>query len=71
MPGVATQIFSAEFDAALSRLPKNIAALIMGKIDDMGPALNRLRIESRPESFAPVLVLSRCGFESWRDVFYE
>ena len=43
MPGAATQIFSAEFDAALSRLPKNIATLIMGKIDDMGH-----RLESFP-----------------------
>jgi hypothetical protein len=30
MPGAATQIFSAEFDAALTRLPKNIATLIIG-----------------------------------------
>jgi hypothetical protein len=36
MPGAATQIFSPEFDAALARLPKNVAALIMAKIDDMG-----------------------------------
>ena len=40
MPGAATQIFSAEFDAALARLPKNIATLIMGKIDDMGRRLD-------------------------------
>jgi mRNA-degrading endonuclease RelE of RelBE toxin-antitoxin system len=40
MPGAATQIFSAEFDAALARLPKNIAALVMGKIDDMGRRLD-------------------------------
>jgi len=40
MPGAATQIFSAEFDAALARLPKNIAMLIMGKIDDMGRLLD-------------------------------
>jgi hypothetical protein len=40
MPGAATQIFSAEFDAALARLPKNIAALIMGKMDDMGRRLD-------------------------------
>ena len=29
MPGAATQIFSAEFDAVLARLPKNVAALVM------------------------------------------
>jgi len=40
MPGKATQIFSAEFDAALARLPKNIATLVMGKIDDMGRRLD-------------------------------
>jgi len=40
MPGAATQIFSAEFDATLARLPKNIATLIMGKIDDMGRRLD-------------------------------
>jgi len=40
MPGAATQIFSAEFDAALARLPKNIATLITGKIDDMGRRLD-------------------------------
>jgi mRNA interferase RelE/StbE len=40
MPGAATQIFSAEFDAALARLPKNIAALIVAKIDDMGRRLD-------------------------------
>jgi mRNA interferase RelE/StbE len=39
MPGAATQIFSAEFDAALARLPKNIATLILGKIDDIGGRL--------------------------------
>ena len=40
MPGTATQIFSAEFDAALARLPKNIATLVMGKIDNMGRRLD-------------------------------
>jgi mRNA interferase RelE/StbE len=40
MPGAATQIFSAEFDAALVRLPKNIATLIMRKIDDVGRRLD-------------------------------
>jgi mRNA interferase RelE/StbE len=40
MPGAATQIFSAEFDAALSRLPKNMATLVMGKIEDMGRRLD-------------------------------
>jgi len=40
MTGAATQIFSAEFDAALARLPKNIAALVMEKIDDMGHRLD-------------------------------
>lgn len=40
MPGAATQIFSAEFDAALARLPKNIATLVMGKIGDMGRRLD-------------------------------
>jgi hypothetical protein len=47
MPGAATQIFSAEFDAALARLPQNIATLIMGKIDDMGRRL---------DSFPPFLI---------------
>ena len=40
MPGKATQIFSAEFDAALARLPKNMATLVMGKIDNMGRRLD-------------------------------
>jgi mRNA-degrading endonuclease RelE of RelBE toxin-antitoxin system len=40
MPGAATQIFSAEFDAALARLPKNVAALVMAKIGDMGHRLD-------------------------------
>ena len=40
MPGGATQIFSAEFDAALARLPQNAAALIMAKLDDMGRRLD-------------------------------
>jgi len=40
MPRAATQIFSAEFDAALARLPKNIATLVMEKIDDMGCRLD-------------------------------
>jgi len=31
MPGAATQIFSTEFDAALARLPKNIATPVMAK----------------------------------------
>lgn len=43
MAGAATQIFSAEFDAALARLPNNVATLVMGKIDDMGR-----RIDSFP-----------------------
>jgi mRNA-degrading endonuclease RelE of RelBE toxin-antitoxin system len=40
MPGTATQVFSAEFDAALARLPKNMATLVMGKIDNMGRRLD-------------------------------
>ena len=40
MPGAATQIFSAEFDAALARLPRNVAALVMAKIGDMGRRLD-------------------------------
>ena len=40
MPGAATQIFSAEFDAALARLPKNVAAVVLGKIDDIGRRLD-------------------------------
>ena len=40
MPGAATQIFSAEFDVTLARLPKNVAMLVMGKIDDMGRRLD-------------------------------
>jgi mRNA-degrading endonuclease RelE of RelBE toxin-antitoxin system len=40
MPGAATQVFSAEFDAVLARLPKNIATLIIAKIDDMGGRLD-------------------------------
>jgi len=40
MPDAATQIFSAEFDAALSRLPKNVAVVVLGKIDDMGRRLD-------------------------------
>jgi mRNA-degrading endonuclease RelE of RelBE toxin-antitoxin system len=40
MPGVATQIFSAEFDAALARLPRNVATLVMAKIADMGHRLD-------------------------------
>jgi mRNA-degrading endonuclease RelE of RelBE toxin-antitoxin system len=40
MPGAATEIFSAEFDAALARLPKNIATTLLGKIDDMGRRLD-------------------------------
>lgn len=40
MPGAATQIVSAEFDATLARLPRNIATLIMRKIDDMGHRLD-------------------------------
>jgi mRNA interferase RelE/StbE len=43
MPGAATQIFSAEFDVAFARLPKNIATLVTGKINDMGR-----RLESFP-----------------------
>jgi hypothetical protein len=38
MPGAATQVFSAEFDAA--RLPRNVAALVMAKIGDMGRRLD-------------------------------
>jgi mRNA-degrading endonuclease RelE of RelBE toxin-antitoxin system len=40
MPGAATEIFSAEFDAALAGLPQNVATLIMAKIDDMGRRLD-------------------------------
>jgi mRNA interferase RelE/StbE len=40
MPGAATQIFSAKFDAALARLPRNVAALVMEKIGDMGHRLD-------------------------------
>jgi mRNA interferase RelE/StbE len=40
MSGAATQIFSAEFDAALARLPKNVAVVVFGKIDDMGRRLD-------------------------------
>jgi len=40
MPGAATQIFSREFDAIIARLPKNIAALIFEKIDEMGHRLD-------------------------------
>jgi mRNA-degrading endonuclease RelE of RelBE toxin-antitoxin system len=40
MPGAATQIFSAEFDSALARLPGSIATLVAGKIDDMGGRLD-------------------------------
>jgi hypothetical protein len=36
MPGAATHVFSAEFDAALARLPQNVAALVMTKIGGMG-----------------------------------
>jgi mRNA-degrading endonuclease RelE of RelBE toxin-antitoxin system len=39
MPGAATQVFSAEFDAAIARLPPNVATLVMAKIDDMGRRL--------------------------------
>jgi mRNA-degrading endonuclease RelE of RelBE toxin-antitoxin system len=40
MPGAATQVFSAEFDAAVARLPRNVAALVMAKIGDMGRRLD-------------------------------
>jgi mRNA-degrading endonuclease RelE of RelBE toxin-antitoxin system len=40
MPGAATQVFSAEFDAAVVRLPRNVAALVMAKIGDMGRRLD-------------------------------
>jgi mRNA interferase RelE/StbE len=43
MPGAATQVFSREFDAALTRVPTNISALILGKITEMGR-----RLESFP-----------------------
>jgi mRNA interferase RelE/StbE len=39
MPGAATQVFSAEFDAALARIPGNVSALILGKIAEMGQRL--------------------------------
>jgi hypothetical protein len=31
MPGAATQIFSAEFDAALAPLPRNVATIVIAK----------------------------------------
>jgi mRNA interferase RelE/StbE len=40
MPGIATQVFSREFDAVLARLPQNIAALILEKITEMGRRLD-------------------------------
>jgi hypothetical protein len=43
MPGAATQVFSAEFDAAVARLPRNVAALSMAKIGDMGRRLDASR----------------------------
>ncbi len=43
MPGAATQIFSAEFDAALARLPKDVATVVLDKINGMGG-----RLESFP-----------------------
>ncbi len=53
MPGAATQIFSAEFDAAVARLPRNIATLVMAKIGDMGRRLDTFphyRMTGRSES---------------------
>ena len=43
MPGLATQIFSKEFDAALERIPANVRELILTKITGMGT-----RLESFP-----------------------
>jgi mRNA-degrading endonuclease RelE of RelBE toxin-antitoxin system len=40
MSGLATQVYSAEFDAALARLPRNIAAVVTGKIDEIGRRLD-------------------------------
>jgi mRNA interferase RelE/StbE len=40
MHGAATQVFSREFDAALARLPQNIAALVLEKISGMGARLD-------------------------------
>jgi mRNA-degrading endonuclease RelE of RelBE toxin-antitoxin system len=43
MAGAATQVFSREFDAVLSRAPSHVAALIVEKITEMGS-----RLESFP-----------------------
>ena len=40
MPGAATHVFSREFDAVLARLPENIAALVLGKIAELGRRLD-------------------------------
>jgi mRNA interferase RelE/StbE len=39
MAGAATQVFSREFDAALSRIPGNVSAVILQKITEMGSRL--------------------------------
>ena len=43
MPRAATQVFSREFDAALERIPHNVAALVLRKINELG-----LRLDSLP-----------------------
>ena len=43
MPGLATQIFSSEFDATLNRIPSQIREIILEKITAMGG-----RLESFP-----------------------
>jgi mRNA interferase RelE/StbE len=43
MAGAATQIYSHEFDAMLSRVPERVGTLISEKITEMG-----LRLESYP-----------------------
>jgi mRNA interferase RelE/StbE len=53
MAGAATQVFSHEFDAALARVPPQIAELIVEKITAMG---------SRLESFPHYRLTGRSDF---------
>ena len=52
MPGAATQVFSREFDAGLSRLPEKAAVLILEKISGIGLQLgtfSHYRMSGRDE----------------------
>lgn len=40
MAGSATQVFSREFDLALSRLPTDASALVLRKINELGARLD-------------------------------